>query len=282
MGNVKPPNAEEVVLPFYALSSIDDVLATQQRAINKAEYDLYSGMLVDQDGEEAPDIYALVATFAGRLSRTYESVQGRFEALEMLEHLPKVRSFVFGDYIMDLTRLHNMLMYAKALDPKFYPQFDQALFEYLEPKFPAQALPGTSTLRNMVKRIINEIQPVPEGESGPKGEGVYFSRSMIPTVSGGTCDLVLGEFRYQLFESTLKEIAKQNDCDLPEAVELLCTGKGKVGIRIHLFKPVGGNAVSGQNFEVSAAEMASAIERATVVDDTVPAEKVEGYHFSER
>lgn len=283
MADVKPPTRDEYVVPFYALSSTDDVLATHQRAINKAEYDLYSGMLVDDEGEEAPDIHALVATIAARLSRTHDSVQARLEALEMLTNFPKTSSLVYRDYIIDLTRLHYMMMYAKDLDPALYPVFDDALFRYLDPKHPSQELPGTSTLRNVVKRIINQIQPVPEEpERGPKDEGVYFSPFIDESNPGGHCDMNLGEFRYKLLEKTLNEIAKENDCDLPEAVELLCTDKGQVGIQIHLFKAQDSNAVSGQYVEVKASEMGSAIERAKIIDDTVPAPKRNCYQFSEK
>lgn len=274
---------DELVRPFYALSSTDDALATCQRHINKAEYDLYADLVVNQDGLEAPDVAALIAVFASRIAKTYEHVQSRLEALEMLQHLPKTQELVFSDYIIDLTRLHFLLLHTKALDPSLYPRLDEELFNYLEPTHPMQDLPGLSTLRNKAKRIVNELQPIPESPPKPSSEEhVYFSEPMVPGAIGGYCEMALGKFRHHLLEETLTAISKKYGCELPEAVERLCTDNADVKITLHLFQSKTGNAVTGHNLEFPAHHNQGPLSRATVVDDTVPAPSRNGYQFSEK
>lgn len=279
----KATSARETIAPFYALSSSDDAIATQQRHINKAEYDLYKDLVVNKQGLEAPDIYALVAVFSSRVAKTHGYVQARLEALEMLSHLPKTSSLVFEDYIIDLTRLHYLLMYAKKLDPSLYPELDEELFNYLSPKHPMQDLPGLTTLQNRAKRIVNKLQPIPEPPPSEYGdEQVQFAVSADPSMDGGTCNMSLGEFRYTLLEQTLDTICKENKCDLPEAVERLCTDNANISIKLHLFQAIDSPTVTGDKLELRAASIASTLERATVVDDTIPANKQNGYQFSEK
>lgn len=149
----------------YYSTDVDDPAARAGQALRRAEYDLWSSLLPDDEADFDVAVYNL-RRLTGKGERQIESY---INSIRRLRELPVLRELQEVTAWLDLTRLAAVdAALSKTADDKLIAIIDEKLAVYLMPTKPNQFVPTAGQIRRRIYDWLRLLAPTLDVDATPK------------------------------------------------------------------------------------------------------------------
>ncbi|WP_288813440.1 HNH endonuclease signature motif containing protein [uncultured Corynebacterium sp.] len=212
---------------YFDACAPDDPLSIHYMHTNRADYAAWRSVMPNPVTD---DVGVHSVRIACRMGVSETLARQNFDALLMLHSLPKLSRLIDEMAHIDLWRLRAIDRATIGVEHYALEAVDTAITEYLTPRYPNQHLPGAVAIRNKVRKIVLEHDPLAaERDEDESRRSLGFT----PTSGGGAKILgYLPADEAHILHEALTTIARKEECTLVDALlKLVCE---KVDVRVVL------------------------------------------------
>ncbi|MBF4553152.1 HNH endonuclease signature motif containing protein [Corynebacterium suicordis] len=214
---------------YFDACAPDDPLSIHYMHTNRADYAAWRSVMPNPVTD---DVGVHSVRIACRMGVSETLARQNFDALLMLHSLPKLAGLIDEMAHIDLWRLRAIDRATIGVEHYALEAVDTAITEYLTPRYPNQHLPGAVAIRNKVRKIVLEHDPL----AAERDEDESRSLGFTPTSCGGAKMLgYLPADEAKTVHDSLKAIARKHDCSLVDALLKLVSEKVDVRVVLNVY-----------------------------------------------
>ena len=215
---------------YFDACAPDDPLSIHYMHTNRADYAAWRSVMPNPVTD---DVGVHSVRIACRMGVSETLARQNFDALLMLHSLPKLSRLIDEMAHIDLWRLRAIDRATIGVEHYALDAVDTAITEYLTPRYPNQHLPGAVAIRNKVRKIVLEHDPLAaERDEDESRRSLGFT----PTSGGGAKILgYLPADEAKTVHDSLKAIARKHDCSLVDALLKLVSEKVDVRVVLNVY-----------------------------------------------
>ena len=215
---------------YFDACAPDDPLSIHYMHTNRADYAAWRSVMPNPVTD---DVGVHSVRIACRMGVSETLARQNFDALLMLHSLPKLSRLIDEMAHIDLWRLRAIDRATIGVEHYALEAVDTAITEYLTPRYPNQHLPGAVAIRNKVRKIVLEHDPLAaERDEDENRRSLGFT----PTSCGGAKMLgYLPADEAKTVHDSLKAIARKHDCSLVDALLKLVSEKVDVRVVLNVY-----------------------------------------------
>ena len=215
---------------YFDACAPDDPLSIHYMHTNRADYAAWRSVMPNPVTD---DVGVHSVRIACRMGVSETLARQNFDALLMLHSLPKLAGLIEEMAHIDLWRLRAIDRATIGVEHYALDAVDTAITEYLTPRYPNQHLPGAVAIRNKVRKIVLEHDPLAaERDEDESRRSLGFT----PTSGGGAKILgYLPADEAKTVHDSLKAIARKHDCSLVDALLKLVSEKVDVRVVLNVY-----------------------------------------------
>ena len=215
---------------YFDACAPDDPLSIHYMHTNRADYAAWRSVMPNPVTD---DVGVHSVRIACRMGVSETLARQNFDALLMLHSLPKLAGLIDEMAHIDLWRLRAIDRATIGVEHYALDAVDTAITEYLTPRYPNQHLPGAVAIRNKVRKIVLEHDPLAaERDEDENRRSLGFT----PTSGGGAKMLgYLPADEAKTVHDSLKAIARKHDCSLVDALLKLVSEKVDVRVVLNVY-----------------------------------------------
>ena len=222
---------------YFDACAPDDPLSIHYMHTNRADYAAWRSVMPNPVTD---DVGVHSVRIACRMGVSETLARQNFDALLMLHSLPKLSALIEEMAHIDLWRLRAIDRATIGVEHYALDAVDTAITEYLTPRYPNQHLPGAVAIRNKVRKIVLEHDPLAaERDEDESRRSLGFT----PTSGGGAKILgYLPADEAHILHEALTTIARKEECTLVDALLKLVCEKVDARVVVNVYSNEGADA----------------------------------------
>lgn len=252
---------------FYRSCSLDDDLSQQGVFLRRYEYLMWEEATPTVAGSN----WELDAIEVGAsLGMSTSAVLNRFSAVYTMWNLPATYKVFRQHWHLDMPRLLAISSALSQTDN--YPQYDEAIAEFLSPSVEDEAVPSARQIRNFIRSLQEPYDQSQDEEE----DQLWF----VPATNGRTAvGVVTSDATASLIRERLRAEAAQTEQPMGEVLLKLVQGDAKVVLNVYEDTSGKIRTAGGAQFsEIEATWLRERAARRVLSRD----QSTEAYRFTER